>query len=51
MKQKMSITIDEEKVKRLENLLKEDFFRNKSHIIELALSKFLKDRETREKQR
>lgn len=41
MKQKLSITIDEEKVKEVELILKKGFFRNKSHILEYALIKFL----------
>lgn len=41
MKQKISITIDEEKIETLEQLLKEGFFRSKSHVIEFALNKFL----------
>ena len=45
MKQKLSITIDEEKIEYLDKLLKEGSFRSKSHIIEFVLSKFLKERE------
>jgi len=45
MKQKLSITIDEEKVKLIEELLQEGFFRNKSHILEFALIKFLENEE------
>lgn len=41
MKQKLSVTIDEEKIKIIEEILKEGLFRNKSHIIEYALIKFL----------
>jgi len=41
MKQKLSITIDEEKIKKIERILLEGFFRNKSHILEFALAKFL----------
>jgi len=41
MKQKISITIDKEKVKKIEDILLEGFFRNKSHILEFALTKFL----------
>ncbi|HLD55631.1 MAG TPA: hypothetical protein VJB35_05210 [Candidatus Nanoarchaeia archaeon] len=41
MKQKLSITIDTEKVKEIESLLQKGFFRNKSHILEFALIKFL----------
>ena len=45
MKQKISISIDEEKIKLLESLLKDGKFRNKSHIIEYSLNKFLQDEE------
>lgn len=45
MKQKLSITIDEEKVNIIEKLLKEGKFRNKSHIMEYSLNKLLKDAE------
>ena len=45
MKQKLSITIDEEKIRRLEELLELGTFRNKSHILEYSLTKFLKERE------
>ncbi len=41
MKQKLSVTVDEEKVKKIEEILKKGFFRNKSHILEFALAKFL----------
>ncbi|MBI5148050.1 ribbon-helix-helix protein, CopG family [Candidatus Pacearchaeota archaeon] len=43
MKQKISITIDEEKIELLEEMLKEGRFRSKSHIIEYSLNKFLKE--------
>lgn len=42
MKQKISITIDEEKIKLIEKILEEGRFRNKSHIIEFSLNEFLK---------
>ncbi|MDD5192571.1 MAG: hypothetical protein PHH54_01545 [Candidatus Nanoarchaeia archaeon] len=45
MKQKLSITIDEEKIKIIENLLKEGLFRSKSHILEYSLNKFLREKE------
>ena len=41
MKQKLSITIDEEKVKRINEILEKGLFRNKSHVLEFALIKFL----------
>lgn len=43
MKQKLSISIDEEKIKLIEKLLKQERFRSKSHIIEYSLNKFLED--------
>lgn len=43
MKQKLSITIDEEKVRIINRILKEGLFRNKSHILEYALIKFLEE--------
>jgi len=43
MKQKISVSIDEEKIKLIEEKLKEGRFRNKSHIIEYSLDKFLKE--------
>jgi Arc/MetJ-type ribon-helix-helix transcriptional regulator len=42
MKQKLSVTIDEEKVHAIEEILKEGLFRSKSHILEYALIKFLR---------
>ena len=42
MKQKLSITIDEEKVKDIEIMLQEGIFRNRSHLLEYALIKFLR---------
>ena len=45
MKQKISITIDEEKIKEIETLLEEGLFRNKSHVLEYSLNKFLKENE------
>jgi Arc/MetJ-type ribon-helix-helix transcriptional regulator len=41
MKQKLSVTIEEKKVKEIESILLKGFFRNKSHVIEFALTKFL----------
>ena len=41
MKQKISISIEQEKIKVLEKLLKQGLFRNKSHIIEYSLDRFL----------
>jgi len=43
MKQKLSITIEEDKIKLLEKILKEGKFRSKSHIMEYSLNKFLQE--------
>lgn len=44
MKQRISITIDEKKMKLVEAILKEGSkFRNKSHFIEYSLDKVLKE--------
>ncbi len=45
MKQKLSITIEEETIKLLDEILKEGRFRNKSHLVEYSINKFLKERE------
>lgn len=45
MKQKISITMEEEIVQELEQLLEGTRFRNKSHIIEHAVDKFLREEE------
>lgn len=49
MKQKLSITIDGDKIEEMEELLKEGRFRSKSHVIEYSLTKFLEG--TREDER
>ena len=46
MKQKLNITIEEDKIKLIEELLKEGLFRSKSHILEYSLNKFLKQEKT-----
>ncbi len=43
MKQKLSITVDEELIKLIENTLKDGLFRNKSHVIEYAVNQWLKN--------
>ena len=42
-KQKISITVDEEMIKVIESLLADARFRNRSHVIEYSLKKFLKE--------
>jgi Arc/MetJ-type ribon-helix-helix transcriptional regulator len=43
MKQKISISIDEEKIKLVEKLLQDGKFRSKSHVIEYSIDRFLKE--------
>jgi len=43
MKQKLSITIEEETIKLLEEIIKEGRFRNKSHFVEYSINKVLKE--------
>ena len=43
MKRKMSITINEDTIKLLEKLVTEGRFRNKSHLIEYSVMKFLQE--------
>ena len=43
MKQKISISIEEETISIIENILKEGQFRSKSHILEYSLNQFLKE--------
>jgi Arc/MetJ-type ribon-helix-helix transcriptional regulator len=42
MKQKISISIEDEVISRIEERLGDGLFRNKSHLIEYAVNKFLK---------
>jgi Arc/MetJ-type ribon-helix-helix transcriptional regulator len=44
-KQKISITIDENLSKNIERMLKDGKFRNRSHVLEFSLRKFLEDTE------
>ena len=45
MKRKMSITVEIEAIKKVESYVSEGSFRNKSHVIEFALNKLIKERE------
>tara|TARA_Y100000310_G_scaffold302766_1_gene340489 strand:- start:61 stop:198 length:138 start_codon:yes stop_codon:yes gene_type:complete len=45
MKQKLSVTVDKEVLKRLEKELKKKVFRNRSHVVEFALNKLLEEEE------
>jgi len=43
MKQKLSVSIEQEVIDLLEGMLESDKFRNKSHIVEVALNKLMED--------
>lgn len=43
MKQKLSITIEKDTIKLIEDIIKEGRFRNKSHIVEYSINKFLRE--------
>jgi len=43
MKQKLSITIDEENVRQIEEVLQEGTFRNKSHVVEFAVVRLMNE--------
>jgi Arc/MetJ-type ribon-helix-helix transcriptional regulator len=45
MKQKISVTIEEETIKLIETILADARFRNRSHVIEYSLKEFLKSQE------
>lgn len=41
MKEKISVSIEKETLDKIEVLLKSPTFRNKSHVVEVALNKFV----------
>ena len=45
MKKKLSISIEEETINILESLVKQENFRNKSHLVESALNKFIEEKQ------
>lgn len=49
MKQKINITIDEEKIIKINEILKKELFRNRSHVLEYALTKFLENENKNDK--
>ena len=42
MKQKISVTVEKSILTQIDDKLKDGLFRNKSHIVEYALRRFLK---------
>ena len=45
MKKKLSISVEEKTIDRLETFVNNGIFRNKSHFIEFAIEKFLEHKE------
>ena len=43
MKHKLSVTVDEETIVKIQDSLRSKAFRNKSHIVEFALTKLFKE--------
>jgi len=43
MKKKLSVSIEESTIDKLDDYISDGTFRNKSHLIELALNKYLKE--------
>ncbi len=43
MKHKLSISIDRETLEKMNEVLNSGKFRNKSHVVEYAVNRFLKD--------
>ena len=44
MKKKLSISIEEETIEALDSLVEEGNFRNKSHLVESAIDKFIEEK-------
>ena len=43
MKERISITIDEDTIRKLNFLIKSKKYRNRSHAVEIAIEKLVKD--------
>ena len=43
MKRKLSISIEENMIKNIEDFISDGTFRNKSHLIEFALNKYINE--------
>jgi Arc/MetJ-type ribon-helix-helix transcriptional regulator len=44
MKKKLSISIEEKTITKIDDFIEDGAFRNKSHLIEFALNKFLESK-------
>jgi len=45
MKKKLSVTIEESILDKIDNEIKDKVYRNKSHYVEIALSEFIRKKE------
>jgi metal-responsive CopG/Arc/MetJ family transcriptional regulator len=45
MKERLSVTIDRELVLDLNKVLDSEYFRNKSHLVEIAIKKYLMEKQ------
>ncbi|MEK6894408.1 MAG: hypothetical protein AABX10_03010 [Nanoarchaeota archaeon] len=45
MKRKISVSLSEKTIKKLEEYILDESFRNKSHVIEFAINKFMNEKE------
>ena len=45
MKKKLSISIEEQTISKIDKHIEEGTFRNKSHLIEFAVDKLIKEKE------
>ena len=45
MRNKISVTIDEETLKKVEEMIESKIFRNRSHFFEVAAEKYVKNKE------
>lgn len=43
MKQKLSVSLDKATLDKVEALIEDSIFRDKSHVVEIAISKLVKD--------
>ncbi|MBT4174212.1 ribbon-helix-helix protein, CopG family [archaeon] len=43
MKQKISVTVDKKLISKLDTKLKDSMLRNRSHLVEIAIERFLEE--------
>tara|TARA_Y100000034_G_scaffold134047_1_gene201406 strand:+ start:359 stop:502 length:144 start_codon:yes stop_codon:yes gene_type:complete len=46
MKKKISVSIEEKTIEKLNDCVSEGTFRNKSHVVEFAINKLIKEKES-----